>query len=116
MNRKLFKIILIPMYLLIGLWMFCIMIDMSDSLNFFFYFITLMFVPSACLLSLPNSKSHQRKGMIGFIVLGFLLPVTQSLEFEFQGFNGWILLGMTAIISGVGGFIYQSRRNRSLEG
>lgn len=110
MNKRLFKIILIPMYLLIGFLLFCIMMaNMAHYLNVFFYVITLMFLPLACLLSLPGSKLFNLAGMAGFVVLGILLPATQPLKFEFQGFNGWILLGLIAASFGIGGFIYQIR-------
>jgi hypothetical protein len=41
-------------------------------------------------------------GMAGFVIWGILLPAAQTLEFAFQGFNGWILLGILAVISGMG--------------
>ena len=111
MDKKLFRIILIPMYLLIGLLLLCTMVvPLVHYFNVFFYVITLLFIPCAGLLSWPNRHSFHLAGMAGFVVLGILLPVTQSLEFEFQGVNGWILIGVVAIISGIGGYIYQIRQ------
>ena len=75
MNKRLFKIILIPMYLLIGFLLFCIMMaNMAHYLNVFFYVITLMFLPFACLLSLPGSKLFNLAGMAVFLYVTYLYP------------------------------------------
>ncbi len=113
MNKKLFRIMLIPMYLLISLFLFCTMaIKMVQHFNIFFYITTLMFLPCSYGLSLTNRKSLNLAGMTGFIALGVLLPVTQSFEFEFQGINGWIGIGGIAVICGIGGFIYQKKQGQ----
>ena len=104
---------LIPMYLLISLFLFCTMaVKMVQHFNIFFYITTLMFRPGSYGLSLTNRKSLNLAGMTGFIALGVLLPVTQSFEFEFQGINGWIGIGGIAVICGIGGFIYQKKQGQ----
>ena len=110
MDNRMFRILLIPMYLLVGLLLFLIMVRAVHSLNIFFYIITLLLIPCAGLLSLPDRSLLNLAGMAGFVALGILLPATQPLEFEFQGFNGWILLGGIAVIFGVGGFVYGRRQ------
>lgn len=101
---------LIPMYLLISLFLFCTMaVKMVQYFNIFFYIITLMFLPCSYALSLTKRRSLNLAGMTGFIALGVLLPVTQSFEFEFQGINGWIGIGGIAAVCGIGGLIYQRK-------
>ena len=96
MDKRMFRILLIPMYLLVGLLLFLIMVRAVHSLNIFFYIITLLLIPCAGLLSLPDRSLLNLAGMEGFVA--------------FQGFNGWILLGGIAVIFGVGGFVYGRRQ------